>query len=119
MLALVKQCTSRQLQQDKVDLETLLYCENSRKCVYLTIVSDAALQCFETSTEPRPRPRYFAIIYVTCYMLHVSGSYRHHHATSNVIQRNTDFIKAISPDTVKFPGSKYIINIILCQLYGP
>ena len=39
--------------------------------VLLTIVSDAALQCFETSAEPRPRPRYFAIIliYVTCYML--------------------------------------------------
>ena len=31
----------------------------------------------------------------------------------------TDFINAISPDSVKFPGSKYIINIILCQLYGP
>ena len=127
MLALVKQCTSRQLQEDKVDL-TKHYCIASAAStvrtegnVLLTIVSDAALQCFETSTEPRPRPRYFAIIliYVTCYMLHVISSYRHHHATSNVIQRNTDFIKAISPDTVKFPGSKYIINIILCQLYGP
>ena len=31
----------------------------------------------------------------------------------------TDFINAISSDSVKFPGSKYIINIILCQLYGP
>ena len=87
--------------------------------VYLTIVSDVALQCFETSPEPRPRS---VILFNNIrYMLADSrgSSYHHHHATSNVIQRNTDFIKAISPDTVKFPGSKYIINIILCQLYGP
>ena len=31
----------------------------------------------------------------------------------------SDFINAISADSVKFPGSKYIINKILCRLYGP
>ena len=37
----------------------------------------------------------------------------------NYTPQFSDFINAISADSVKFPGSKYIINKILCRLYGP